>query len=102
MATIHSRLVRLENRPDAGRPMMTRAKVEEFNSAMADETYAALVRELCQATCRRDTDPSLQHQAKLAIPDNGPSVEECERRLTTFGGLPLARTGTNGDRNPSR
>ncbi len=81
MATIQSRLVRLENRPDAGLPMMTRAKVEEINSAMADETYAALVRDLCLATCRSDTDQSLKHQAVLEIPKDGPSIEECERRL---------------------
>ncbi len=81
MTTIHSRLVRLENRPDAGRPMMTRAKVEELNSAMADETYAALVDDLQLAICRVDTDPSLKHQAAVAIPEDGPSIEECERRL---------------------
>jgi len=81
MATIHSRLARLENRPGTGLPMMTRAKVEEINSAMADETYRALARELCRATCRADTDPSLQHQAALEIPEDGPSVEECKRRL---------------------
>ena len=81
MATIQSRLVRLENRPGTGQGMMPRAKVEELNSAMADETYAALVRELCQAVCRADTDPSLQHQARLAIPEDGLSVEECERRI---------------------
>ena len=81
MATIQSRLVRLENRPDAGRPMMTRAKVEEINSAMADETFAGLVDDLRRAICRADTDPSLQHQARLAISEDGPSIEECKRRL---------------------
>ncbi len=68
MATIQSRLARLENRSDAGRLMMTRSKVEEINSAMADETFATLVDDLRLAMCRADTDPSLQHQAKLAIP----------------------------------
>ena len=80
MATIRSRLERLENRPDAGRPMMTRAKVEEIKSAMADETFAALVDDLRDAVCRADTDPSLQHQRRLTIPD-GPSIEECDRRI---------------------
>ena len=81
MATIHSRLVQLENRPDAGLPMMTRAKVEEINSAMADEKFRALVDDLRLAICRADTDFSLPHQAALAIPEDGPSVEECKRRL---------------------
>ena len=81
MATIQSRLARLENRPTAGRPMMTRAKVEAINSAMADETFAALVDDLQLAVCRADTDPSLPHQANLSIPPDGPSIEQCERRL---------------------
>ncbi len=83
MATIHSRLARLENRPAPDQLMATRAKVEAIKDAMADETFASLVDDLRLAMCRADTDPSLQHQAKLAIPDNGPSVEECERRLAS-------------------
>ena len=80
MATIQSRLAQLENQPAAGRLMVTRAEVEAAGDAMADETFAALVDDLRLAVCRADTDPSLQHQRTLTIP-NGPSVEECERRL---------------------
>ncbi len=81
MATIHSRLARLENRPTTARLMAIRAEVEAVNDAMADETFAALVDDLRLAVCRADTDPSLQHQQPLAIPEDGPSIEECKRRL---------------------
>ena len=81
MATIHSRLARLENRPATARLMATRAEVEAVNDAMADKTFAALVDDLRNAVCRADSDQSLQHQRRLTIPDNGPSVEECEQRL---------------------
>ena len=80
MATIHSRLARLENRPAPDQLMATRGKVEAIKDAMADETFAVLVDDLRLAVCRADTDPSLQHQ--LTIPD-GPSIEECQRRLGT-------------------
>jgi len=78
MATIQSRLVRLENRPATDQLMATRAKVGAVNDAMGDEKFRALLR---RAICRADTDPSLQHQARLAISEDGPSIEECKRRL---------------------
>ena len=81
MAMIHSRLAQLENRPTTGRLMATRAETEAVNDAMADETFRTLVDDLRLAMCRADTDPSLQHQAELAIPEDGPSIEECKRRL---------------------
>ena len=81
MATIQSRLVRLENRPATDQLMATRAKVEAVNNAMGDEKFRALVDDLRRAICRADTDPSLQHQARLAISEDGPSIEECKRRL---------------------
>ena len=80
MATIHSRLARLENRPSTGRRMANRAEVEAINDAGADETFVGLVDDLRLAVCRADCDRSLQHQQRLTIPD-GPSVEACERRL---------------------
>jgi len=81
MATIQSRLVRLENWPAPDQLMATRAKVEAVNDAMADEKFRALVDDLRHAMCLADTDPSLPHQAALAIPRDVPSIEECKRRL---------------------
>ena len=83
MATIHSRLERLENRSGTGQGMMTRAQTEAVNDAMADETFRTLVDDLQLAICRADTDPSLKHQAALEISENGPSIEDCERRLAS-------------------
>ena len=60
--------------------MAKRAEVEAVKNAMADETFVSLVDDLRDAVCRADCERSLQHQQGLTIPD-GPSVEECERRL---------------------
>jgi len=68
-------------RPATDQLMATRAKVEAVNDAMGDEKFRALVDDLRRAICRADTDPSLQHQARLAISEDGPSIEECKRRL---------------------
>ena len=80
MATIHSRLARLENQPATDGLMAKRAEIEAVKDAMADETFVSLVDDLRDAVCRADTDPSLKHQQGPAIP-GGPSVEEFERRL---------------------
>ena len=82
MATIQSRLVRLENRPATSQIANTRAYIEEINLAgRTDEKFRALVDDLRHAMCLADTDPSLPHQAALAIPRDVPSIEECKRRL---------------------
>ncbi len=82
MATIHSRLARLENQPATDGLMAKRVEIEAVKDAMADETFVSLVDDLRDAVCRADCKRYLQHQQGLTIPD-GPSVEECERRLST-------------------
>jgi len=75
-------LERLENRPAPSQVTNTRAYIEECKlAARTDETFNALVDDMRHAMCRADTDPTLQHQAALAIPEEGPSIEECHRLL---------------------
>ena len=83
MATIRTRLEWLERNGRAGCNDDRRALVEAVNRALGDAEFMALVNDLQNAVCRADSDPSLPCQRGLAIPD-GPSIEECERRLATW------------------
>ena len=81
MTTIRARLASLERDRGTSSGDDMRAIVEAMNRAVDDPDYVAIVDDLRMAACRADTDRTLPRQAALAIPTDGPSAEDCERRL---------------------